>query len=55
MFSRGFGHLHTTNKEFIERFEKLEAEVNKKLDTSVYKTKSKKTKKKLRDEVNYMI
>jgi len=55
MFSRGFGHLHTTNKEFIERFERLEVEVNKKLDTTVYKTKSKKTKKKLRDEVSLIV
>jgi len=51
MFSRGFGYFHTTNKEFVERFEKLELEVSQKLDTSVYKTKAKKTKKKLRDEV----
>lgn len=52
IFASGVSYFHHMNGEFLQRFEKLEADIATKVDSLVFKLKAKKTKKNLRNEVS---
>jgi hypothetical protein len=51
IFSHGFSHFQKISKELTQKTDKLESDVSKRVDSTFFKVKVKKTKKKLRDEV----
>lgn len=51
IFSHGFSHFQKLSRELTHKTDKVEADMSKKIDSTFFKVKVKKTKKKLRDEV----
>lgn len=51
IFVNGFSYFHRMNKEVVQRLDKLESEMPKKMSDSFGKQKMKKQKRKLKDQV----